>query len=165
MKPAMKITNTAGPSPLSDFARSKPQFRQRGVTVRKPVNSGPTPQLGQRPRAPAMKGAAPRSVTRRSLPPAGAEGEVEEGEQEQPDHVDEVPVPGRRLEAEVLGRREAATHQPDQADGQEDRPDDDVEAVEAGGHEEGRAVEARPRGVGAEEQLRGQDVVVLERLD
>src|SRR5580704_18927386 len=116
MKPAMKITNTAGPSPLSALARSKPHLAQRGVTVRKPVNSGPSPQFGQRPRAPAMKGAAaPRSLTSGSLPPAGAEGEVEEGEEEKPDHVDEVPVPGRRLEAEVLGRREAAAQQPDQA--------------------------------------------------
>src|SRR5579862_471706 len=120
MKPAMKITNTAGPSPVSARARSKPQLAHRGAIRRKPANSGPTPQLGQRPKAPATKGAAPLSVTSRSLPPAGAEGEVEEGEQEQPDHVDEVPVPGRRLEAEVLGGREAAAEQPDQAHGEED---------------------------------------------
>ena len=33
---------------------------------------------------------------------------VDRGEQEQPHDVDEVPVPGRELEAEVLGRREVA---------------------------------------------------------
>ena len=32
--------------------------------------------------------------------------DVDAGEQEQPDDVDEVPVPGRRLEAEVRPRRE-----------------------------------------------------------
>src|SRR5437660_1205765 len=34
--------------------------------------------------------------------------DVDAGEQEQPDHVDEVPIPGGELEAEVLGRGELA---------------------------------------------------------
>src|SRR5579862_4441002 len=53
-----------------------------------------------------------------------------------------MPVPGRRLEAEMLPRREIPGVRSDQADGQEDRANDDVEAVEAGRHEEGRAVDA-----------------------
>ena len=36
----------------------------------------------------------------------------------------------------------------DQADGQEDRADDDVEAVEAGRHEEGRAIDVAGKAKG-----------------
>ena len=56
--------------------------------------------------------------------------------------VDEVPVPGGRLKAEVLPRREIALVRADQADREEDGADDHVEAVEAGRHEEGRAIDA-----------------------
>src|SRR3989304_8691946 len=66
---------------------------------------------------------------------------IDAGEQEQPHHVDEVPVPGGSLEAEMLLRREVAAHRPDQAYRQEDGADNDVEAMEARGHEEGRAVD------------------------
>ena len=66
---------------------------------------------------------------------------IDAGEQEQPHHVDEVPVPGGGLEAEMLLRREVAAHGTDQAHGEEDGADDDVEAVEAGRHEEGRAID------------------------
>ena len=34
--------------------------------------------------------------------------DIDAGEQEQPHHVDEMPVPGGEFEAEVLGRREVA---------------------------------------------------------
>jgi len=57
-----------------------------------------------------------------------------------------VPVPGGRLKAEVLLRGELPFHRPDQADGEEDRPDYDVEAVEAGRHEEGRTVDRPGKG-------------------
>ena len=70
MKPAMKITNTAGPSPESALARSKPQAAQRGATFRKPANSGPSPQLGHLPSAPAMK--APPATTRGRARPSCA---------------------------------------------------------------------------------------------
>src|SRR5918997_495618 len=43
----------------------------------------------------------------RSLFAAGAP-DIDADEQEQPDHVDEVPVPGGELEAEMLGGRELA---------------------------------------------------------
>ena len=66
---------------------------------------------------------------------------VDRGEEEQPHHVDEVPVPGGELEAEMLLRREMAEIDPEEADGEEDRADDHVGAVEAGRHEEGRAVD------------------------
>ena len=42
--------------------------------------------------------------------------DVDGGEEEQPHHVDEVPVPGRRLEADMLVRGEVAEIDPQQAD-------------------------------------------------
>src|SRR5687768_57302 len=67
--------------------------------------------------------------------------DIDAGEQEQPDHVDEVPVPGGELEAEMLGRRELAHVGTDQAHGEEDGADDDMRAMEAGRHEKGRAID------------------------
>src|SRR5690606_36836598 len=55
--------------------------------------------------------------------------DIDRGEQEQPHHVDEVPVPGGRLEAEMLLRREIALVKTQQADREEDRADHDMEAV------------------------------------
>src|SRR3546814_5530885 len=62
---------------------------------------------------------------------------IDGDEQEQPHHVDEMPVPGSRLEAEVLLWREIAIVEPLQADGEEDGAHHHVKAVEAGRHEEG----------------------------
>ncbi len=67
--------------------------------------------------------------------------DIDADEQEQPHHVDEVPVPGGELEAEMLLRREVTGVGAQQADQQEDGADQHVEAVEARGHEEGRAVD------------------------
>src|SRR3954451_10700904 len=67
--------------------------------------------------------------------------DINAGEQEEPDNVDEVPVPGGELEAEMLARRELAEIGTDEADDQENRANDHVEAVEARRHEEGRAVD------------------------
>src|SRR5262249_35827908 len=78
------------------------------------------------------------------------------GEEEQPHDVDEVPVPGGELEAEVLLGGELAVEGAHQAHNQEHRADDDVEAVEAGRHEEGGAVD-----VAFERERR---VAVLPRL-
>ena len=55
---------------------------------------------------------------------------VDAREQEQPHHVDEMPVPSGEFEAEMPLRRELPARR-EQADDQEDRADDDVEAVEA----------------------------------
>src|SRR5262245_31513891 len=66
---------------------------------------------------------------------------VEAGEQEQPHHVDEVPVPGAELEAEMLLGREVAEIGADQAHDQEGRSDDHMCAMEASGHKEGGAVD------------------------
>ncbi len=43
-----------------------------------------------------------------------------------------MPVPGGRLEAEVVVRLEVPLDRPEEADGQEAGPDDDMEAVETG---------------------------------
>src|SRR5262249_13104222 len=63
------------------------------------------------------------------------------GEEGDPHHVDEVPVPGRELETQVLRRREMAEIGADQAYDQERRPNDHVRPVKAGGHEEGGTVD------------------------
>src|SRR6266516_2788197 len=83
--------------------------------------------------------------------------DVDAGEQEQPDHVDEMPVPGGELEAEMLGRLELTGKRAQQAYREKDRPDDHMRAMEAGRHEEGRAVD-----VAFEGEMR---VAVLVSLD
>src|SRR5512143_3508307 len=150
MKPRMRMMKTAGPSPLSCLASSRPQASHFSATVRNPANSRPRPQRGHLQPSPAASGetggyqssanAAPPLMDRDRR--AGAAEDVDAEEQEQPHHVDEVPVPGRRLEAEMLLGLEMTRTRAEQADGQEDRADDDVEAVEAGRHEEGGGIGA-----------------------
>src|SRR5574337_2014169 len=82
---------------------------------------------------------------------------VDAAEQEQPHDVDKVPIPGRKLEADVMAGRELPQERPDQANGQEDHADDNVCAVEAGRHEKGRAVD------GILERERRVDVLVSLR--
>src|SRR5579863_2314558 len=67
---------------------------------------------------------------------------VDAGEQEQPDHIDEVPVPGSRLEPEMPFRRELPGSRSEPAHDQEDGPDHHVEAMKAGGQEEGGRIDA-----------------------
>src|SRR5215813_10664339 len=69
-------------------------------------------------------------------------GHVDAGEEEQPDDVDEVPVPGRRLEAEMVVRLEMSGVGAEPADDEEDRADDHMRAMEARRHEESRGVDA-----------------------
>src|SRR5262245_44966528 len=69
---------------------------------------------------------------------------VDAGEQEQPDDVDEVPVPRGGLEAEMAFRREVVGARAEPANDQEAGPHDDMEAVEAGGEEEGGWVNPAP---------------------
>src|SRR5215475_13587813 len=109
-------------------------------------------EAGFRKRSCSSKKSAAATSRRRALSsvPAGdgASGvsrprapDIDAGKQEQPHHVDEVPVPGGELEAEVLLRREMAQISADQAHDQKDRADDHVSAVEAGRHEERGAVD------------------------
>src|SRR5262249_34229191 len=67
---------------------------------------------------------------------------VDADKQEQPDDVDEVPIPRGRLEPEVVVGLEISAPGPKQADDQDRRADDDVEAMKAGRHEEGRGIDA-----------------------
>src|SRR5918995_174662 len=86
------------------------------------------------------------AIAMKRLPPmpGGASDPVDEDEKPEPDHVDEVPVPGHGLEREVLARREVALHATQPDHGQHDRADHHVQAVEAGQHEERGAVDAGP---------------------
>src|SRR3954453_7311885 len=51
-------------------------------------------------------------------------------------------IPGAGLETEMAGRGELAGTGAEPADDQEDRADDDMEAVEPGRHVEGRGIDA-----------------------
>src|SRR3546814_5292917 len=68
-----------------------------------------------------------------------------------------MPVPGGRLEAEVVVRLEMAGIGPEQADDEEDGADEHVEAVEAGRHVEGRGVDAVGEAEGCVAVLVGLD--------
>src|SRR4051794_37698931 len=61
---------------------------------------GPTPEI-----VPSPFATWPSMAARDGAP---VSPNVDRGEEEQPDDVDEVPVPGRKLEAEVLLRRKVA---------------------------------------------------------
>src|SRR5215472_3212724 len=93
----------------------------------------------------------------RSLCNRGGSEHVDAGKEEQPHHVDEVPIPRRRLESEMTSRCELSHDSAEEAHRKEDRADDHVKAVKSGRHEEGRAVDgaeiARSRG-----QTRMRDV-------
>src|SRR5712692_2647313 len=67
---------------------------------------------------------------------------IDADEQEQPDDVDKVPVPGRRLQPEMMVGFEMALGSAPQTYGKEDRPDDDVKPVKTGRHEERRRIDA-----------------------
>src|SRR5580658_2486732 len=67
--------------------------------------------------------------------------QVDAAEQEQPNDVDEMPVPGRELEPDVMARRKLAGPSAREANEQENHADDDVRAMKAGRHEEGRAID------------------------
>src|SRR5215471_19296036 len=63
------------------------------------------------------------------------------GEQEKPHDVNKVPVPGGEFKPQMLLGRELSGHGAHQAHDQENRPDDDMGAVESGRHEESGAVD------------------------
>ena len=72
--------------------------------------------------------------------------DIDADEQEQPHDVDEMPVPGGGLEAEVMIRLEMPEISAEQTHREEDGADDHVRAVEAGRHEEGRAIDIAGEG-------------------
>src|SRR5579863_2708228 len=72
---------------------------------------------------------------------AGPAPPIDADEEEQPHHVDEMPIPRRRLEAEMMVGLELAGNRAPEIDREEAGADDDVETVEAGRHEEGRGID------------------------
>ncbi len=62
---------------------------------------------------------------------------VDTDKQEQPHHINEMPVPGGRFKAEMLCWREVTTVHAHQADCQEDCSNQNMEPVKAGRHIEG----------------------------
>src|SRR3954464_272857 len=116
--------------------------RRPGISARSPSGSetGSSSRSADTARAAGRGGAEARSRSPR-VRRAPAAPDVDADEQEQPHAVDEMPVPGCRLEAEMLLRPEVALIGANEADDQEDRADDDVRAVEARRHEEGRGVD------------------------
>ena len=71
---------------------------------------------------------------------------IHEDKQANPHHIDKVPIPGSRLETEVLLRAEMATDYPNQHNAQHQRTQGYVGTVKAGEHKEGRAIDARAQG-------------------
>src|SRR3546814_3065645 len=76
---------------------------------------------------------------------------------EQPDDIDEMPIPGSRFETEMLLGGEVAIVKALQADREEDGADDDVKAMKPGRHEKGRAVNGALEGE--------RRMIILKRLD
>jgi hypothetical protein len=113
---------------------------------------------------PKDTGAARRSSLEVAAPIAP---DVNAEEEEDPDHVHEVPIPLGEFQAEMLFRLEVAGIGAQQAHEQEDRADDHVHAVETGRHEEGRAVVVG-RGMArvvAEDEGRVDELISLERRE
>ena len=68
---------------------------------------------------------------------------VHQDVQEQPHHIDKVPVPSRAFETEVAFRAEVAVLQTQSNKQQHQHAEEYVETVEACEQEEGRAINAR----------------------
>ena len=71
---------------------------------------------------------------------APAAPDVDGNKEEEPDDIHKMPVPGCCLKSEMLLRRKVALVRTRETDRQEDRTYNDVKAVKAGRHVEGRAV-------------------------
>ena len=85
---------------------------------------------------------------------------VHEYEQSQPDHVNEVPVPGNGFKREVVVGSEMAFQRAQPNNREHDRADRHVQTVETGEHKEGLAVDA-----GAQLQATlGVSLVILQSL-
>src|SRR5690606_25875063 len=74
-KPMSRMTKTAGPSPESAKARSRPQLPQRRAICRKPEKSLPSPHRGHLPRSPDEIGSTGGYRASSSLMPFSASPE------------------------------------------------------------------------------------------
>ena len=122
----------------------KPETADRAAVAQgeKPLKQGSSPAARTPPAQAEAEGARQAAIgfgrryRRESVAIGAGEAQaappVDDDEQEQPDDVDEVPVPRRRLEADVLLGSEVADASAEEAHQQEARADEDVEAVEAG---------------------------------
>lgn len=66
---------------------------------------------------------------------------IDRHEEEEPDNVNEVPIPCGKFETEMLLWSEMALRRAKQAHGEEDRTNQHMEAMEAGRHKECRAID------------------------
>ena len=89
--PIAKITKTAGPSPASSIVKSASQASHSFENVKKPEKRVPSPHSGQRPLSPFSKGEL--ALKLRCL----LEDDVNESKEEEPDNVNEVPIPCSRF--------------------------------------------------------------------
>src|SRR3954469_2074129 len=122
---------TARPCRSADNGSPAPAGRKRGAMsdrLQQPCS------LSMRRRRKRKEQLAPSSMAGGRMRPRAPN--IDAGEQEYPHHVNEMPIPGGELEAEMLCRREVTQIDADQADDQECRTNDDVEAMEARRHEE-----------------------------
>src|SRR5258708_13835835 len=72
---------------------------------------------------------------------SGRTPHINAGKQEDPDDVDEMPVPGGKLEAKMLRRREMSKIGTQQAHDQERRAADDIRPMKTRRHEASGAVD------------------------
>src|SRR4030095_13221257 len=87
--------------------------------------------------------------------------EIDEGEDENPDQVDEVPVESDRLDAVEFGCRVASAERLRQNETQVHDAAEDVAPVKSRGHVEGRAKLRRTPGVGREQHAFVDQMVPL----
>src|SRR5690554_7942233 len=86
---------------------------------------------------------------------------INKQEQPHPHHIDKVPVPRCRLKAKVFLWGKMVTHDAHEYDEQNNRADDDVDAMEARQNEEGRSVDTGFQ----RNAIVGIGFVILHRLD
>src|SRR3546814_7741048 len=109
------VRKAAGPSPTLELSKSSPHTRQRGANFASPANSVCAPHCGHRPkRAARPTGGCPflmslscvKSVRGDRRDPAAPD--IDDDEEEQSHDVDEMQIPGRRIEHAMLLRRDVA---------------------------------------------------------
>src|SRR5271170_7449491 len=123
-------------APAADRQRACP-YRSAGSGSRVPRASPRRQETYRRGFRWSPSTTPPRRSAGRPFVSAAAAPPIDADEQKQPDDIDEMPIPSRCLEAEMVVRLEMPEPCPDQADDQKGRADDDVEAVKARRHEEG----------------------------
>src|ERR1700746_446827 len=127
----------------SEFADLESKLEKRNQDIRRGWLIGLNVPRGRASRAQNCSRSADRALVTGGMRHArsGRTPHINAGKQENPDDVDEMPVPGGKLEAKMLGRREVSKIGTQQAHNQERRADDDMRAMKARRHEESGAVD------------------------